>query len=341
MLFGHELDFFPVISTHELDKKYVKNLSFTLRLIRHWKTITARAPTTAITQDYIVMWWLSMSAAFDFKVFYYPGLGNQFVIGRKPALGKILSGVYDTIQLSRLRKMDLVLAAASKDEIAGFSRKWSTRLRGMEIHQLPTAVDIDFFSPQEDLAGLKDNYQLKQGEIYLACVGRLAKVKGVDFLIDTLGAFNEHYGSASLLVVGDGEESASLRQYARDAGLADRVVFFGNVPPQKVRDLVNCADVCVIGSHFEGFSCAMVEQLACGKPLVSTSVSGADEIIEHGKNGFIVNDRDPEEFAKHIHKTLQLSGAETSSREIAVANYSERAVWKACITLLQRNGAEV
>jgi len=134
-LFGHKLDFFPVISTRELDTRYVKNLSFALRLIRFWKAITARTPGTVITQNYLVMWWLSLASAFDFKIFYFPGLGNQIVIGRKPLLGKLLAKVYETIQLSRRRRMDLVLAAASKDEIEGFSAKWSARLRGVQIHQ--------------------------------------------------------------------------------------------------------------------------------------------------------------------------------------------------------------
>jgi len=340
-LFGHCLDFFPVISACELDRKYIKNLSFALRTIRFWKAITARTPGTVITQNYLVMWWLSLTAAFDFKVFYFPGLGNQIVIGRKPLLGKLLAKVFDAIQLSRLRRMDLALAAASKDEIEVFSAKWSGKLRGMQIHQQPTAVDIEFFAPQGNLGEIRRSYQLKNGEIYFVCVGRLAKVKGVDFLVDALKIFNDDYQPASLLVLGDGEESESLRRYAHDRGLADRVVFFGNVPPEQVRDLVSCADVCVIGSHFEGFSCAMVEQLACGKPLVSTNVSGANEIIEHGENGFIVKNRDAGEFSQRIHEALQLTGADTRSRKIATEKYSEQAVWTACLTLLERSGAAV
>jgi len=340
-LFGHKLDFFPVISTRELDTRYVKNLSFALQLIRFWKAITARTPGTVFTQNYIVMWWLTLSSAFDFKVFYYPGLGNQFLIGRKPLLGKLLAKVYETIQLSRLRRMDLVLAAASKDEIANFSEKWSAKLQGTRIHQLPTAVDVGFFSPQENVSEIRRNYQLKDDEVYFACIGRLAKVKGIDFLIDALCDFNDKYRSGSLLVLGDGEESALLKQYARDKGLAEKVVFFGSVPPEKVRDLVNCADVCVVGSHFEGFSCAMVEQLACGRPLVSTSVSGSNEMIKDGENGFIVPGRDPVEFAKHMNRALKLPDANTKSREIAVDNYSEQAVWKGFISLLERHAARV
>ncbi len=338
-LFGHELAFFPVISAGELDKKYVKNLSFTVQLIRYWKVISARAPRTVITQNYIVMWWLTISAAFDFKIFYYPGLGNQFVIGRKPFLGKLLARIYESVQLSRLKKMDLIMAAASKDEIASFSEKWSGKLQGIQIHQLPTAVDVEFFSPQGDIADLRHKYQLKNDEVYFACVGRLAKVKGIDFLVDALCSFNDRYRSASLLVLGDGEESAALKQYARDAGLSEKVVFLGNVPPEKVRDLVNCSNVCVVGSHFEGFSCAMVEQLACGRPLVSTEVSGANEMIKDGVNGFVVSGRDPYVFAEHMNMALQLPDASMKSRQIAVENYSEQAVWSEFASLLENHSA--
>jgi glycosyltransferase involved in cell wall biosynthesis len=327
-----------VISQDELDRKYARNLSFALRLVRYRKAISARAPATAITQDYAVMWWLSVTRAFDFRIFYYPGLGNQFAIGRKPRLGKLLSGIYDTVQLSRLRKMSLVLAAASKDDIAAFTQRWSRRLRGLRIHQLPTAVDIDFFSPQGVIETLRSNYGLATDRVNLICVGRLAKVKGIDFLIDALAIFNDTYQPARLLVLGDGEESESLRQYAAKNGLADAVDFRGNVPPHEVRDLVNCADVCVVGSHFEGFSCAMVEQLACGKPLVSTNVSGAAEIIEQGKNGYVVDRRDPAAFAKCVDAALRLTSARETSRKIATDRYSEQAVWSALLSLLERDG---
>jgi glycosyltransferase involved in cell wall biosynthesis len=105
--------------------------------------------------------------------------------------------------------------------------------------------------------------------------------------------------------------------------------------PAEVRDIVNCADLCVVGSTFEGFSCAMVEQIACGKPLVSTDVSGASEIIEDGVNGFIVKNRDPAEFALYMSKALNLQGAGDRSRKIAMTKYSENVVWSRFLNLVE------
>lgn len=202
---------------------------------------------------------------------------------------------------------------------------------------MPTAVDITFFSPQPDIARLKQKYSIEKGTVHFVCVGRLARVKGIDFLIDALQEFNKKYTHARLLVVGDGEERNSLQQYAVAEGLGKDVIFFGNVPPDAVRDIVNSADLCIVGSSFEGFSCAMVEQIACGKPLVSTDVSGASEIIDDGKNGFIVKNREPQEFAMYMYKALNLRQAGARSRELAVNKYSEDAIWGKFLSLLENS----
>jgi glycosyltransferase involved in cell wall biosynthesis len=338
-LFAHQCDFFPVMTAASIDQKYVKNLSFTLNLIRYWKSISSRLHSTVLTQNYVVMWWLALTSTFYYKVFYFPGLANQIVIGRKPFLGRLLAKLYEYVQFSMLKKMDLMVAAASVDEIERFSARWHVKLKGREIFQLPTAVDINFFAPITDKKKLRERYRLQQDHIYLVCVGRLAKVKGIDLLIDALKLFNASNEPASLVVVGDGEESARLRGYAKESGLENRVLFFGSVSPEAVRDLVNCADLCLVGSHSEGFSCAMVEQLACGKPLVSTDVSGADEMIVDGENGYVVKSRNPGLFADAIRKALALPNARRVSREIAVSKYSEEAVWDSFQTLLRKNGA--
>lgn len=337
-LFGQECSFFPVMSARELDRKYVKNFSFALRVMRFWKSIVERPGGTVMTQNYAVMWWLAFSRAFDSRVFYFPGLANQILIGRKPFLGRLLARIFEKVQFSRLRKMDLLLAAASAEEIERFTRDRSTELQNRKIFQLPTAVDTEFFAPVENPVELRRDYELQGDAVYFVCVGRLAKVKGIDLLIDALKIFIESYGPATLIVVGDGEEASSLRRHAGEAGLQNNVIFRGSVPPGQVRDLVNCADVCLVGSHTEGFSCAMVEQIACGKPLVSTNVSGAQEIIRDGENGYIVDSRNPQLFAEAMVKALKLQDAAAKSRQAALEKYSEQAVWSTFISLLEPDG---
>jgi len=334
-LFGKTCEFFPVMTVEELNDKYIKNLSFTIRLIRHWAALLEKTSDAVVTQNYMVMWWLAWTNRFLHKVFYYPGLGNQMLIGRKPRLGKLLHRLYDRLNFHHVAKMDLVVAAASQSDIKEYQNRWQSMLRGKPIYQLTTAVDTEMFFPQTDVRVLKEKYLLQDEVTYFVCLGRLARVKGIDFLIDALQCFNEQYGRATLLLIGEGEERQTLEKYAAGKGLEDSIRFFGNRIPAEVSEIINCADLCVVGSNFEGFSCAMVEQIACGKPLVSTNVSGASEIIKDGVNGFIVENRDPQEFALYMCKALELQGAGEESRKIAVEHYSEHVIWDRFLALLE------
>lgn len=60
----------------------------------------------------------------------------------------------------------------------------------------------------------------------------------------------------------------------------------------------------------------MLEALACGKPIISTNVSGAKEMIINRENGFIVKDRNPNTFAKYIKKTNELKNSQETSLNI-------------------------
>ncbi len=73
----------------------------------------------------------------------------------------------------------------------------------------------------------------------------------------------------------------------------------------------------VAGSLVEGWPTAIVEALACGKPVVTTEVSGARELVLDGRNGFVVTEREPERFARAMLDALSLPGAGALGVEIA------------------------
>jgi glycosyltransferase involved in cell wall biosynthesis len=66
----------------------------------------------------------------------------------------------------------------------------------------------------------------------------------------------------------------------------------------------------------------MVEQIACGRPIVSTDVSGVRELVVDGKNGFILPSRDVKLYAQRMLDVLNLAGAEQFSRDLAVKEFS-------------------
>ena len=108
-------------------------------------------------------------------------------------------------------------------------------------------------------------------------------------------------------------------------GISESIQITGFIPHAEVNIYLNAADLCVVASYKEGWSLAMLEMLACGKPVVSTDVSGAKDMIYQGENGFVIKERDPRLFAGAILKTLELRDVEKISREVAT-KYSTKTI---------------
>ncbi len=137
-----------------------------------------------------------------------------------------------------------------------------------------TGLDADLFRPY-DRRMCREQFGLPRDKPVLATVGALIPRKGQRFVIEALADLPE----AILLVAGKGEDEAMLRGLARDLGLAERVRFLGPVPHAELPILLNAADVLVLPSSSEGLANAWVEALACGTPVVTTPIPGAQELI--------------------------------------------------------------
>ena len=123
-------------------------------------------------------------------------------------------------------------------------------------------------------------YSEQRGTKKLAFVGRISKEKNLSYLFRSLAAAE---GDWTLTIAGDGE-TEELRSLAEELEINDQVEFSGwqENPWEQLTDA--CA--LVMPSFHEGFSLTIIEALACGMTVLSTSVGGALEIIEEGKNGY-------------------------------------------------------
>ena len=113
---------------------------------------------------------------------------------------------------------------------------------------------------------------------------------------------SEKVPDAAFIVAGEGELKEQTQQLARDLGIADRTFFIGRC--QNVGAVLSISDVCVLSSRAEGFSNAILEYMAAGRPVVATDVGGAKEAIADGETGYIVAPGDHERMAQHIISLL-------------------------------------
>lgn len=137
-------------------------------------------------------------------------------------------------------------------------------------------------------------------------VGRLTKAKGVDMLIDAFNIINRKEIDSTLTIVGDGEEKQELIEKVSKYGLENKVIFTGR--QSNVIQYLDSADIFVYPSICEeGFGISVVEAMARGCIPITFNKGGLPEIIENGKNGFIVNDVTAESLADEILKVINLN----------------------------------
>lgn len=119
-------------------------------------------------------------------------------------------------------------------------------------------------------------------------VGRLARVKCVDVLLQAMSELSKADQGFVLEIVGDGEERQRLQELAVDLGLHERVRFLGACNPDQVRARLMEADVFVLPSLAEGVPVVLMEAMAAGVPVIATRVGGVSELVEHGRTGLLV-----------------------------------------------------
>jgi L-malate glycosyltransferase len=107
---------------------------------------------------------------------------------------------------------------------------------------------------------------------------------------------------AAFIIAGEGELKEATQELARSLGIADRTFFIGRC--QDVGSVLSISDVCVLSSSSEGFSNAILEYMAAGRPVVATDVGGAREAVVHGETGYLVAAGDDVQLADHIVELL-------------------------------------
>jgi glycosyltransferase involved in cell wall biosynthesis len=138
----------------------------------------------------------------------------------------------------------------------------------------------------------------------LAFAGRLTAQKDLDIAFDALA----DVPAATLVVLGDGPERASLERRLRDAGLDGRVRFLGSGTREDVLRLFRAADAAVLPSRWENMPHALLEALAVGTPVVAAAVGGVPEVVHDGENGLLVPPGDAAALGAAIARLLDDHG---------------------------------
>lgn len=182
-----------------------------------------------------------------------------------------------------------------------------------------------------DVRRFSDGKRVDDGVFRFVTVGRFSKEKNQQMMYRAFATFLARGNDARLLMLGKGEEEASLKALAEELVISNRIDYAGYV--DNVEDYLKSADVFLLSSHYEAQPLCVLEAMASGLPVISTDVGAVADIVKD--NGMLVPPGDVEAMAKAMEKlyldeVLRLKMSERASAYAAeydvsntVTGYSE------------------
>ncbi len=203
---------------------------------------------------------------------------------------------YGPILRRFLRQTDAILPTSpnyirSSPYLSGVAEK---------CHVVPLGIPIGFYAktPEREAAarGINERYQ---GAIVIF-IGKLRYYKGLHFLLEAMKEIDAH-----LLLIGTGPERKSLEAMCKRFGIEDKVTFLGELSDEEVVQHLYAADIFCLPSHLrsEAYGICQIEAMACGLPVVSTSLdTGVPFVNQHEVTGLVVPPASP----RHLVEAIQL-----------------------------------
>jgi D-inositol-3-phosphate glycosyltransferase len=254
--------------------------------------------------------WMSGIAALE--AVRMAGLPRIPVVETFHALGTVKrrhQGAEDTSPAERETLEPLV--ATSVDTVLATCSDEVRELLAMDVDErrirvAPCGVDLDLLRPEGPVEAAGERRRI-------GVVGRLVPRKGVDIAIRALALLRSRgIADLELIVVGgppgdevlDDPEVRRLQGIAREAGVADRVVFRGGIPHAELPAVLRSFEAVVCTPWYEPFGIVPLEAMACGIPVVGAAVGGLLDTVVDGVTGLSVPPRDPWATAAAVERLL-------------------------------------
>jgi glycosyltransferase involved in cell wall biosynthesis len=190
----------------------------------------------------------------------------------------------------------------SADFIASISNDTTKRLGEYYKIKKPVKTIAIPYEPFKFKKVSREKLGLKKDLIYTISTGRLVKRKGFDFLIRSISKLDKNIHA---LIIGDGPEKENLVNLAKELNVEDRIHFLGFVSEEKKFQYLSNSDIYVLSSVHEGFGIVLQEAMQVGLPIVATNNGGQVDIIENGKNGYLINFGNEKEMTESIKEILK------------------------------------
>jgi len=180
-----------------------------------------------------------------------------------------------------------------------------SRLLNKQAVCIPNAINLDRFSQVKvDPDQMKQELNIPPDSFIIGTIGRLSEGKGHEYLIRAAQIVTQVHPEVIFLIIGDGEKTSDLHQFALQKSVSGNVLFTGS--RHDIEEILTCFDLLVSPSLWEGISTVILESMAAGVPVVATDIPGTKEIVKKGVNGWLVPPKDHQALADTIIEAIEM-----------------------------------
>lgn len=175
------------------------------------------------------------------------------------------------------------------------------------VHIIPTGIEIERFYKEKidknKLIELKNKLNIKNDEKIVIFIGRVAKEKNIEFLINNHVQILKKHKKCKLLIVGDGPDIDKYKNMVTKYKINDNVIFTGKVEWEYIPLYYNIADIFVTASNTETQGLTVIEAMASTLPVVALDDESFRNVVIDGLTGYLFKNK--KEYLKQLNILLE------------------------------------
>ena len=213
-------------------------------------------------------------------------------------ISAIKKKVYALIEKVLSYKTDMIIAISAweKESAAKYKICCSDK-----IHIIPSGVDVCLYDEKQGRYDLNRSKLNIPVEAYvIGMVGRISYGKGPDLFVKAAALIKNKIPNAFFVIVGEGEERSSIENLLSEMGLKEDFLITGWV--SNPMEYIQLFEQAMLLTRWEGFGLVLTEYMLAEKPIITTRVGAVPDLMQHGKNGVMIDVGDIEGIAEASYK---------------------------------------
>lgn len=202
------------------------------------------------------------------------------------------------------------------------------------VHIVPTGIDVERFYKEhlkhDELIKIKKELGLKPEDFIIIYVGRLAKEKNVEFLLESHAVISQKYPNCKLVIVGSGPDYEHFIEMSNNLGISEKVIFTNAIAWEEIPNYYGVADAFATASKTETQGLTVIEAMAASLPVVCFEDESFKDVVIDGLNGYLFKSKRQyrtciEDLMSNKQKLIQMRNqARITANEHSSKYYAEK-----------------